>query len=171
MSQQTPPEFGLPVDPEYTYVSFKSFGNIVPGPKLSQKIGSFGVNAKQLGADLAKLTQEYDCIRVNSRFAIKNRQATIEVTPGTSSLIIKALREPKRDIKKEKNVLHTGDISMIDVVEIAKLIRFKSLSKKFEGTVRQVVGCCKSIGCTIDGMSPKEVIEKMKSGAITVPEI
>lgn len=169
MSEQQIPQFGLKVDPEYTYVSFKSFGNIVPGPKLSQKIGSFGVNAKQLGTDLAKLTQEYDSIRVNSRFAIKNRQATIELTPGTSSLIIKALKEPKRDIKKEKNVLHNGDISMIDIVSIAKEIEFKSLSKTFKGTVRQVIGTCTSIGCTIDGMTPKEVIEKLNSGEMTVP--
>jgi ribosomal protein L11 len=37
------------------------------------------------------------------RLAIQNRQATVEVLPSASTLVIHALKEPPRDRKKEKN--------------------------------------------------------------------
>lgn len=37
------------------------------------------------------------------KLIIQNRQAQIEVVPSAASLIIKALKEPPRDRKKQKN--------------------------------------------------------------------
>lgn len=58
---------------------------------------------KKVGDDIAKATQDWKGLRVTVKLIIQNRQAQIEVVPAASSLVIKALKEPPRDKKKEKN--------------------------------------------------------------------
>lgn len=38
------------------------------------------------------------------------------------------------------------------------------------GTVKEVLGTARSIGCTVDGMTPKEVMDKIDSGEIEIEE-
>ena len=83
-------------------------------------------------------------------------------------LILKALKEPPRDRKKVKNVVHNGKIPMDTIVEIAKKMRPKSMSAEFSGTVKEVLGTCVSIGCTVDGQSPKDIQKKIDSGEVEV---
>jgi large subunit ribosomal protein L12e len=47
---------------------------------------------------------------------IQNRQAAVSVVPSASSLVIKALKEPPRDRKKEKNIKHTKSIPLDDII-------------------------------------------------------
>ena len=42
------------------------------------------------------------------RLTIQNRAAKVDVEPNATSLIIKELKEPKRDRKKTKNIKHSG---------------------------------------------------------------
>jgi large subunit ribosomal protein L12e len=51
---------------------------------------------------------------------------------------------------------------------VAKVIEEKSMAKNFAGTVKQVLGTCLSLGCTVDKQSPKEVIAKITRGEIKV---
>ena len=85
-------------------------------------------------------------------------------------LILKALKEPARDRKKTKNVLHNGKITMDQVVEIAKKMRPKSYAAEFSGTVKEVLGTAVSVGCTVDGKSPKDVQKQIANGEIDVAE-
>jgi large subunit ribosomal protein L12e len=98
----------------------------------------------------------------------QNRAAEISVKPSSSALLIKELGYYERDRKKTKNVTHKGNLTLEQVKKIAKLIEEKSLSKTFAGTVKQVLGTCLSIGCTVDKKSPKEIQAKIKSGDIKV---
>ena len=85
------------------------------------------------------------------KLTIQNRQAAIEVVPTASSLVIRALKEPPRDRKKEKNIKHSGNLTMDEVIEIARTIRFKSYARLLKGTVKEILGTCNSVGCTVDG--------------------
>jgi large subunit ribosomal protein L12e len=38
------------------------------------------------------------------------------------------------------------------------------MAREFKGTVKEIVGTCVSVGCTIDGESPKEVMKKVVAG-------
>jgi large subunit ribosomal protein L12e len=38
------------------------------------------------------------------------------------------------------------------------------MAKSFAGTVKQVLGTCLSIGCTVDKQSPKDLIAKITNG-------
>lgn len=77
--------------------------------------------------------------------------------PTAAPLVLKALKEPPRDRKKTKNVVHNGKLKMDDIIEIAKQMRPKSMASEFKGTVKEVLGTCVSIGCSVDGKSPKEI--------------
>lgn len=90
--------------------------------------------------------------------------------PAASSLVIKALKEPPRDRKKEKNIKHAGNITLEEMIEIAKTMRFKSYARKLQGTLKEVLGTAFSVGCTVNGMSPKELSDKIAAGEIEIPE-
>ena len=45
-------------------------------------------------------------------------------------------------------------------------MRFKSLSKDLQGTVKEVLGTAFSVGCQVDGRSPKDISDDIESGAI-----
>jgi large subunit ribosomal protein L12e len=45
-------------------------------------------------------------------------------------------------------------------------MRFKSLSKELKGTVKEILGTAFSVGCQVDGRSPKDVSDDIESGEI-----
>jgi large subunit ribosomal protein L12e len=56
-----------------------------------------------VGDDIAKATGDWKGMRVTVKLTVQNRNAKIDVIPSASSLVIKALKEPPRDRKKQKN--------------------------------------------------------------------
>ena len=100
------------------------------------------------------------------KLTIQNRQAAVSVVPSASSLVIRALKEPPRDRKKEKNIKHTKSIPFDEIIDIARTMRGanKSLAKELKGTVREILGTCFSVGCQVDGKSPRDISEMVLSG-------
>lgn len=93
------------------------------------------------------------------------------MVPTASSLVVKALNEPERDRKKgPKNVKHNGNLTLKQIIEIAREMRPKSLAKEFSGTVKEILGTAYSVGCTVDGKKPNEIIAAISNGDVTVPE-
>ena len=90
--------------------------------------------------------------------------------PTAAPLVIKALKEGPRDRKKQKNVKHNGNLKLDDIIDIAKKLRPKSMAVEFKGTVKEVLGTCVSLGCTIDGKTPKEITKLIEEGEIDVHE-
>lgn len=105
-------------------------------------------------------------LRVTVKLTIQNRQAAVSVVPSASSLVIKALKEPPRDRKKEKNIKHTKSIPLDEIIDIARTMRFKSLAKDLKGTVKEILGTAFSVGCQVDGRSPKQISDDIESGEI-----
>jgi large subunit ribosomal protein L12e len=83
------------------------------------------------------------------KLKVQNRQASVEVVPSAAVLLIKSLNEPLRDRKKIKNIKHEGNITLKNVILISKLLRNRSLSINLEGTIKEILGTAKSIGCKI----------------------
>merc|ERR1712201_70275 len=109
-------------------------------------------------------------LRITVQLKIQNRQATVSVVPSASSLIIKALKEPPRDRKKVKNIKHSGNITLDDVIDVARQMRERSMARKLEGTVKEILGTAQSVGCTVDGKPPHDVIDEINDGEIEIPE-
>ena len=128
------------------------------------------MSPKKVGDDIAKATQDWKGLKVTVQLTIQNRQATISVVPSAASLIIKALKEPPRDRKKVKNVKHSGNLNLDEIIAIAKQLRSRSQARKLEGTVKEVLGTAQSVGCTVDGNNPHDIIERISAGEIEIPE-
>lgn len=74
---------------------------------------------KKVGEDIAKATGDWKGLRVTVQLTIQNRQATVSVVPSASSLVIKALKEPPRDRKKEKNIIHSGNVALDEIYDVS----------------------------------------------------
>ncbi|CAL9117682.1 unnamed protein product [Musa textilis] len=116
-------------------------GEVGAASSLAPKIGPLGLSPKKIGEDIAKETaKEW-----------------------------KGLREPERDRKKTKNIKHNGNISLDDVVEIARVMRPRSMAKDLAGSVKEILGTCVSVGCTVDGKDPKDLQTEISDGDVEVP--
>jgi len=151
---------------------------------LAPKIGPLGLSPKKVGEDIAKATGDWVCfsfclslqeqksnnqqkgLKVTVKLTIQNRQAAVSVVPSASSLVIRALKEPPRDRKKEKNIKHSKSIPLDEIIDIARTMRSKSLAKELKGTVKEILGTAFSVGCKVDGKSPKDVQEEIDNGEI-----
>ena len=69
---------------------------------------------------------------------------------------------------QEKGIKHNGNLSMDEVIEIAKVMRSRSCAKNLKGTVKEILGTCVSVGCTVDHQEPRELQEKVGSNDSTV---
>lgn len=104
------------------------------------------------------------------KLTVQNRQATVTVTPSAASMIIRELKEPPRDRKKVKDVPHDGNLSFDQIISIAKQCRARSIAKHMSGTVKEVLGTAQSVGCTVDGQPPHDIIDQINDGSITVED-
>ncbi|KAK9985509.1 hypothetical protein SO802_030460 [Lithocarpus litseifolius] len=135
-----------------------SEGEVGEASSLAPQIGPLGLSPKKIGEDIAKETaKDWKGLRVTVKLTVQNRQAKVSVVPSAAALVIKALKEPERDRKKTKNIKHNGNISLDDVIEIAKVMKPRSMAKDLSGTVMEILGTCVSVGCTVDGTDPKDL--------------
>jgi hypothetical protein len=63
---------------------------------------------------------------------------------------------------QEKNIKHTGNISMDDIVEIARVMRPRSCAKSLAGTCKEMLGTAQSVGCTVDHEHPQAIMAKVR---------
>ncbi|MES1919694.1 ribosomal protein L12, L11 [Bonamia ostreae] len=145
-------------------------GAKVAPAKIAPRVSPLGMGPNQVIEKITKSTADYKGLPVIVEISILNRQAEIKVIPSASMLILKALDEPLRNRKEEKNIKHDGNITMEQLYEIARVVREKSLAKQFSGTVKEVLGTCLSLGCRVENESPRDITKRIKKGDIVCPE-
>merc|ERR1712188_22270 len=145
-------------------------GEVPPVPALAPKVGPHKLSPKSVGEDLCKATKEWKGMRVTCKLLVQNRKVTVEVVPSATALLIKALKEPPRDRKKVKNISHDGNISWDDIYEVARTMRPRSNAKEFKGTVLEVLGTCRGLGCTIDGEDAEDCTAAIHDGEHECPD-
>ena len=131
-------------------------GEIGSASSLAPKIGPLGLSPKKVGEDIQKATLDWKGLNVTVKLTVVNRQATVSMIPSASSLVMKALNEPVRDRKKVKNVKHSGNITLDQVIDISRKMRERSMARTLTGTVKEILGTCNSVGCTVNGESPRD---------------
>ncbi len=163
-----PPKF----DPnEIKIVNLRCIGGEVGATSsLAPKIGPLGLSPKKVGDDIAKATGDWKGLKITVQLTVQNRQAQIAVVPSAAALVIRALKEPPRDRKKQKNIKHSGNISLEEVINIAKIMRPRSMARYLSGTVKEILGTAQSVGCTVEGRPPHDLIADINSGALTIDE-
>jgi len=144
-------------------------GEVGAASSLAPKVGPLGLSPKKVGDDIAKATGDWKGLKVTVQLRVQNRQAQCSVVPSAAALIIKALKEPPRDRKKVKNIKHSGNITMDDIIEAARVMRPRSMSREFSGCMKEILGTAQSVGCTVDGQDPHDIIDGINDGSVECP--
>lgn len=141
-------------------------GEVTSAAVLAPKCGPIGLPPKKVGEDIQKATSKWRGVKIQIQIAVQNRQCTVTVLPAAAPLLIEALKKTGRDRKKTKNVTYNGDLKFDQIVTIAKTMRDanKSMSVTLASSVKEILGTCVSIGCTVDKKSPKDVQAEIDSG-------
>merc|ERR1711966_399216 len=124
-------------------------GEIAPASSLAPKIGPLGLSPKKVGEDIQKATMDWKGLSVTVKLTVVNRQASVTMIPSSSSLIMKALDQ---------------------VIDIARQMRERSMAKKLAGSVKEILGTCNSIGCTVNGESPRDIQAGIDDGEVEIPD-
>ena len=67
-------------------------------------------------------------------------------------------------------VQHKGNVPLEEIYKIARIMRPRSLSKIFQGTVLEILGTAQSVGCTVEGEDPHDLIDQIHDGEFVCPE-
>uniref|UniRef100_K3W532 Ribosomal protein L11 C-terminal domain-containing protein n=1 Tax=Globisporangium ultimum (strain ATCC 200006 / CBS 805.95 / DAOM BR144) TaxID=431595 RepID=K3W532_GLOUD len=145
-------------------------GEVAPASALAPKVGPLGLSPKKVGEDICKATSDWKGLNVTIKLTIVNRVATVSMIPSASSLLVKELKEPPRDRKKVKNIKHDGNLSLDQVLSVARIMRERSMARTLAGTVKEILGTAQSLGATVNGESPAEIQRLITEGEIDIPE-
>ena len=140
-------------------------GRATAGPPLGPAIGPLGVNVMQVVKEINEKTKDYEGMQVPVKVIVdtETRQFEIEVgIPPTTALIKKeigietAAHEPRHEI--------VGNLTLDQVIKIAKMKKDAMLSYTLKNAVKEVLGTCGSMGVTVEGKDPKEVQKEIDAG-------
>lgn len=142
-----------------------SGGQATAGPPLGPTLGPLGVNVLAIVNKINELTKDYAGMKVPVKINVDPETKEFEIsigTPTTSALIVSALKIEKGSSKaKEEKV---GDLTMPQVVSLAKNKRPELLAKSLKLAAKEVLGSCVSMGVTVEGRDPREVQQEIDEG-------
>ncbi|MEM3400151.1 MAG: 50S ribosomal protein L11 [Candidatus Micrarchaeia archaeon] len=139
-------------------------GKATPGPPLGPVLGPLGVNVKAVIDEINAKTKAYEGMKIPVKVIVDKETKKFEIsvgTPPTSALIKKELGVEKG--AKDRSAA-AGDISLEQVIKIAKMKKESSLSKTLKSLAKEVLGTCVSLGVTCGGKNAREVIAEIERG-------
>ncbi|MRA75917.1 50S ribosomal protein L11, partial [Bacillus thuringiensis] len=68
-----------------------------------------------------------------------------------------------------KNVKQSGNLALEEVITIARTMSDRSMARTLAGTCKEILGTCQSVGCTVDGSHPHDIIDGINSGDVEIP--
>ena len=139
-------------------------GKASPGPPLGPSLGPLGVNVKAIIDKINEVTKDFNGMQVPIKIIIEdNKEFSIQVgTPPTTALIKKEIGVELGSATPNKKTV--GNISMNQVIKIARMKRNDTLAKSLKSGVKEVVGSCLTLGVTVEGLMPKEAIKAINDG-------
>lgn len=139
-------------------------GKATAGPPIGPALGPLGINVKAVVDEINKQTSNFNGMQVPVRIDVddkKNFTVTVGIPP-TTALIKKEVNIEKGS--PEPNMQIVGDLPMEAAVRIARMKANDMLSYDLKNAVKEVVGTCLSVGVTVDGRRPKEVLVAIDAG-------
>ncbi len=140
-------------------------GEASAGPPLGPQLGPLGVNVLAIVNEINKKTADFKGMRVPVKIEIDQdtKQFSVTVgTPTTSALIAKEAKIPKGSSKP--NTEFVGNLTLDQVISIAKAKMQDSYAKTLKAAVKEVAGSCVSMGVKIEGMDPRQFTKEVESG-------
>jgi len=140
-------------------------GQATAGPPLGPALGPLGVNIVAVVNKINEVTKEYAGMKVPVKISVNPEDKTFEVTVGTptaSALIVAELKIEKGS--GTQATVKVGDLSLEQVVRIAKIKAPQLLSTSTENATKELLGTCISLGVTVEGKDPRDVQKDIDAG-------
>ena len=140
-------------------------GQATAGPPLGPALGPLGVNVLAIVNRINEITKGYSGMKVPVKISVDTDNKEFEVTvgtPTTSALLVSEL-----GVTKGSGVPNTekiGDLSLEQVVRIAKVKGDDVLARDLKAAVKEVLGTGVSMGVTVEGKDPREVQKEINEG-------
>ena len=141
-------------------------GKASAGPPIGPALGPHGVNIMEVVNEINEKTKDFQDTTVPVKINIDPATKAFEIevgTPPASSLILKRAGIDKGSSNPRE--VKVGNISMQDVVDIAKMKQAGLLGKSMKEKAKEVVGTCVSMGVKVDNKNPKKVGVEIDEGA------
>jgi large subunit ribosomal protein L11 len=142
-----------------------SGGEANAGPPLGPSLGPMGLNVLQVVNTINEKTREFPSMKVPVKVEVdtETKQFTVEVgIPPTAALIAKEGGFTKGSGTAGSN--YVGDLSIENVIKIAKMKMEGSYAIDMKGVFKEVIGSCLSMGVKVDGKSAKDVYKDISHG-------
>ncbi len=146
-----------------TIESLVEGGNASGGPPLGPALGPTGVNINQVVTAINEKTKDMSGMKIPVRVIVDTSTKTFEIklgSPPTSALIKKEVNIEKGSGGGEP----AGNLSLDGLFRITRMKRNSLLAETFKGAVKEVIGVCQSVGVTINGKSPGEIMTEIDEG-------
>ena len=104
-------------------------------------------------------------MKVPVKVSVDPEDNTIDVTvgtPTTSALLVAELKIEKGS--GTPNSVKVGDLSMEQMVRIAKIKAPQLLSSTIKDATKELLGTCLSLGVNVEGKDPREVQKEIDAG-------
>ncbi len=140
-------------------------GKATTAPPLGPALTDAGLNAAEVIEKINELTKQYQGLTVEVKIVVDldTKKYRIELgLPTTTSLLLKfaGASEPSGDPAHKK----VGDLKFEDVIRVAILKKPELNAKSLKAAVKCILGSARSIGLTVDGKDPKEVVREVEQG-------
>ena len=142
-----------------------SGGQATAGPPLGPALGPLGVNVLAIVTKINEITKDYSGMKVPVKISVDTENKEFEVsvgTPTTSALLVSELGVTKGS--GTPNTDKVGDLSLEQVIRIAKVKSEDVLARDLKAAVSEVLGTGVSMGVTVEGKDPREIQKEIRDG-------
>lgn len=140
-------------------------GKASVAPPLGPTLSQYGLPADKVVTEINKLTEGYEGMEVTVVIKVDESTGSYSIdtiSPTTTSLLLKfaGAQEPSGDPAHKK----VGNISLEDVIRIAITKKRELNAKTLKAAVKSIVSTARTIGLTVNGKDPKEVLSEINKG-------
>jgi len=140
-------------------------GRATGGPPIGPALGPLGLNVMAVVNKINELTKEFEGMKVPVKVTVDVDTKSFEVEVGIPTTLALIARELKTEkLSSNPRTQKVGNLSMEQIVKIAKIKFPQSTAKTLKGTVKEVLGTCVSVGVTVEGKDPREVQKEVDRG-------
>ena len=140
-------------------------GKATPGPPLGPALGPLGVNIPKIIQEINEKTKNFEGMKVPVKIIVDPKTKSFEISVGTppaSALILKEVGVEKGTGKSKET--KTGNLTMEQVKKIVEMKKDSLLGAGNKNMAKEIVGTCVSMGVTVEGKEPKEVLKEINEG-------
>lgn len=140
-------------------------GDMKPGPALSQKLGPVGIPVNLVIQKINESTKNFKGLKV---------PVELEIDAGTKNFEVNVLSPPVSELLKKElgiekgsgtqNKLYAANVSIEQIISVAKTKMPNMLSKDLKAAVKSVIGTCASLGILVENKPAARIGHEIDGG-------